>query len=103
MDIDFDGVYFPHWEHTIYIPNAVYEDNHAQRIAKECGGCTVYYAAGGNWVEPSGYIISEPVTIVQAMTHNKTAPLSFYDLHRELCSAGEQAVLITRRQLDANL
>ena len=104
MDIDFDGAYAPCWEHTIYIPNAVYKaDQHAQQIADECGGCTVYYAVGGNWVGPNGNLIAEPVTIVQAVTHNKTAPLSFCALHRELRSSGEQAVLITRRQLDANL
>ena len=31
MDIDFDGVYRPYWEHTIYIPNAVYEADHAKQ------------------------------------------------------------------------
>ena len=103
MDIEFDGAYATCWEHTIYIPNAVYKADHAKQIAEECGGCTVYYAVGGNWVEPNGNLISELVTIVQAVTHNKTAPLSFYALHRELRSAGEQAVLITGRQLDANL
>lgn len=103
MDIDFDGVYRPYWEHTIYIPNSVYEAAHAKRIAEECGGCTVYYAVGGNWVEPNGNLISEPVTIVQALTRLAAAPKSFYALHRELRSAGEQAVLITRRQIYANL
>ena len=103
MDIDFDGVYRPCWEHTIYIPNAVYNDDTAERVAEECGGCTVYYAVGGSWVEPNGSLITEPVVIVQALTRNKTAPRSFYALHRELRSSGEQAVLITRRQLDANL
>ena len=103
MDIDFDGVYRPYWEHTIYIPNAVYKADHAKQIAEECGGCTVYYAVGGNWVEPNGNLIAEPVTIVQALTRLAAAPKSFYAMHRELRSAGEQAVLITRRQLDANL
>lgn len=100
---DFDGVYRHYWEHTIYIPNAVYKDGHAKLIASECGGCTVHYAVGGNWVEPNGNLISEPVTLVQAITSSMSTPLSFYALHRELRSAGEQAVLITRRQLDANL
>ena len=104
MANEFDGVYRPYWEHTIYIPNAVYKADHAKWIAGECGGCTVYYAASGNWVEPNnGNLISAPVTIVQAMTHSMSTPLIFYALHRELRSAGEQAVLITRRQLDANL
>lgn len=103
MDIDFDGAYDPCWEHTIYIPNAVYKPDYAKLIAAECGGCTAYYAVSGNWVDPNGNLISEPVTIVQVVTHNKTAPLSYYALHSELRSAGEQAVLITRRQLDANL
>lgn len=100
---DFDGAYAPCWEHTIYIPTAVYKADHAKRIAEECGGCTVYPQVAGNWVAPNGDMISEPVTIVQALTHHKTATLSFHALYRELRSAGEQAVLITRRQLDANL
>ena len=103
MGIDFDGAYRPYWEHTIYITNAVYKADHAKRIAEECGGCTVYQAVVGNWVAPNGELISEPVTIVHALTRNTSAPKSFYALHRELRHAGEQAVLITRRQLDANL
>ena len=103
MANEFDGVYRPYWEHTIYIPNAVYKADHAKQIAEECWGCTVYHSVGGNWVAPNGNLIAEPVTVVQALTHDKLAPLSFYALHRELRAAGEQAVLITRRQLDANL
>ena len=103
MDIEFDGIYRPYWEHTIYIPNAVYKADHAKRIAEECGGCTVYSQVAGNWVAPNGDLIAEPVTIVQALTQSYRPPLIFYALHRELRSAGEQAVLITRRGLDANL
>lgn len=100
MDNEFNGLYRPYWEHTIYIPVAVYQREHVKRIAAECGGCTVYHAVGGSWVSPDGDIISEPVNVVQATTRYSTAPLAYHELHRELRAAGEQAVLITRRQIE---
>ena len=88
--------------HKLYMPNISHKirDNITEELTKKHGGCTMYHSMG-YWNNEENQKMIEPVLVFEVITDSDKTPQAFLTAVDNLIDLGEECVLVTTQEIDA--